>query len=305
MGGQVSHAARTAATVAQIPDIVYKTTGGWSLRTKAFLPVLAYGDNLPVLAWYWFSGLRFSAEYFQSKNQRTLERFAAQGIATFSVELRTWAEKPPGWPTSGGWDEGFQDAVDFLDWLRTNAGTYDLGGFIVAGGGSGGGHMAMMTAYRGAIDRRPNCVVNWSGPTDLTEAFGGGERVSDYLGCDPLLLDPTCVQTAKDASPFWNVNAGDPASFLAHSTDEVINVGQARKMTGPTGALTVAGVYHEYLEVAGTAHGMSLDRAAQQRSIDFIYARSVAVPPPPPPTGGTRGIRLPHVRDRPMAEAAP
>lgn len=132
---------------------------------------------------------------------------------------------------------------------------------VVLAGDSAGGHLAALVAL--SEDRPPVAAwVAWSGIFDLpglpdrlapehAELAGLGTA---YLGCDDL-DDPTCVDTATDASPVAHVDADDPPGVLVHATDELVPIADAEAMVA---AATDAGARVELVPVSGREHGAQL-----------------------------------------------
>lgn len=133
---------------------------------------------------------------------------------------------------------------------------------VVLAGDSAGGHLSGLVALGGT---GPDVAawVSWSGVYDLagvaatvegTRRDWLADRIGAYLGCD----DPTtgsCREAAVAASPVALADAGDPATVLLHSRNELVPLADARAMRD---ALATAGVAVHLEVLDGGRHGMSL-----------------------------------------------
>jgi acetyl esterase/lipase len=112
-----------------------------------------------------------------------------------------------------------------------------------------------------------DAVASWSGPTDLLMLPSEEVAIERFLGCD--LSARSCRTLAKAASPRTHVSEGDPPTFLANGTDEVIPEEQATQMAA---ALDTASVPNQVLLVEGTHHAGNLGRWAMGPTDEFLRA---------------------------------
>ncbi|AYF97697.1 alpha/beta hydrolase [Protaetiibacter intestinalis] len=196
---------------------------------------------------------------------------AASGYPAFALDYRLAPEHP--------YPAAIDDVGAAVEWLRDPEQLARFGidpDRIGAFGGSAGGNLVSLLGTRGTgsldVGSRVAAVVELSGPIDLT-----GVAVTDdfvpvqlaYLGCATEDACPAAVAASADT---W-VDASDPPFFVAHSTDEMIPLGQAKLFVR---ALRDAGVDTTFVTVTGTLHSIAmLDAGLKQRILDF-YARTLA-----------------------------
>jgi acetyl esterase len=144
-------------------------------------------------------------------------------------------------------------------------------------GGSAGGNLAALLGTEGhgslTAGTRVAAVAELSGPTDLTAAaLGRGilppdfqQLELDYLHC-PSFGD---CDSARAASPLYQVDPSDPPFFIGHSIKEYIPIQQSDALVA---ALRKAGVDVNYVTVKGTAHSIAmLDKPLRARIIAFLH----------------------------------
>jgi acetyl esterase/lipase len=182
------------------------------------------------------------------------EHLAAQGFVAVNMNYRL-----------SGYPDPVDDVRAAISWVETHVATY--GGDparIGALGVSAGGHLALLVAMRdGAVD----AVVSWSGPTDLLTLPSVEPAIERFLGCDLSVL--SCRLLAEAASPRHQVNQGDPPTFLANGTNEIIPKEQATQMAA---ALAAQSVPHQLLLIEGDGHGTGLSRSALGPTDEFLQA---------------------------------
>lgn len=196
---------------------------------------------------------------------------AKSGYPTFAVDYRLAPANP--------YPAAIDDLASAVTWLREPTQLARFGidpARIGAFGGSAGGNLAALLGTRGtgALDRgtRVAAVVELSAPVDLsgvavTQDFAPVQLA--YLGCR---AGSDCPAAAAASADTW-VDASDPPFFVAHSTEEMIPLEQARLFVR---ALRDAGVDTTFVTVSGRLHSIAmLDAGLKQRILDF-YARTLA-----------------------------
>ncbi len=146
---------------------------------------------------------------------------------------------------------------------------------VVLAGDSAGGHLAALVALQD--DRPPVAAwVSWSGVHALEQLparLAGTQRawlvdhVAAYLGCDPAAA--ACAATARDASPVTHASADDPPGLLAHSTDELVPLDDARQLRD---ALDEVGAPVDLVTREGQAHGGDLIEPTSAETAAFLEA---------------------------------
>ena len=183
------------------------------------------------------------------------------------------------------------DVKRAIVWMKDNAKKYDVDPErVVVGGGSAGGHLALLAAYApnhpqldpedvDGKDTSVRAVVSYYGPPDLRDVGEGDYRPSSPLfvwfarsvGLDKtethldwpdlwraLLGGPpsTVPQETALMSPITHVGAHCPPTLLLHGThDRIVPVEDARKLYR---ALSKVGVQVVYTELPGVVHAFDL-----------------------------------------------
>ena len=165
-------------------------------------------------------------------------KLAADGIAAFSINYRLDSSTVVGFPMES------QDVMAAISYIRANASSFNVDPSRLASfGSSAGATLAVysaMKAYQSDPSAQVIADVGWSGGYDFTVGTSGAvdpsqlQNVEYYLGCsDPT--DPACAATAEAASAVSLVEAGEPPTLLANSTDygvgcEIVPPSQAQEM---------------------------------------------------------------------------
>ncbi|MFT4284761.1 MAG: alpha/beta hydrolase [Protaetiibacter sp.] len=196
---------------------------------------------------------------------------AKAGYPAFAVDYRLAPANP--------YPAAIDDVASAVEWLREPQQVTRFGidpDRIGAFGGSAGGNLVSLLGTRGIgpldAGSRVAAVVELSGPIDLT-----GVAATDdfrpvqlaYLGCAAATECPAALA----ASPSTWVDPSDPPFFVAHSTQEMIPLEQARLFVR---ALRDAGVDTTFVTVEGRLHSIAMiDDGLKGRILDF-FARTLA-----------------------------
>jgi acetyl esterase/lipase len=277
----VEWSAAMAGAVKVVPNVAYgplpsQTLDFYLLATPTPPPVLLY-----------FHGGGFTARQKEEMNVEILP-YLALGFSVANVEYRLAKEALA--------PAAVEDACCALRWVSRNGGDYYVDRTrIVLAGGSAGGHLALMAGMAGAEfagDCAPDAetgqppadepqvaaILNWDGPTDLTELTIGGhpqDWAVTWLG-----PDGDRAARADWLSPLRYVHAGGPPVLTVHGeVDSLIPYSQAVRLHE---ALADAGVPNRLVTIAGGGHGgfgpqATADAFAAIR--EFLAARGLALPP--------------------------
>jgi glycerophosphoryl diester phosphodiesterase len=156
-----------------------------------------------------------------------------------------------------------EDIQKVLAMLTANARKYNYNGNEFAlMGGSAGGHLAMLYAYGYDSAKKIKTVVDFWGPTDLSdkairsENKDADEKVVALLG-NP---DPQ-AQICLDASPYYRVTkeTGVPTILFHGGEDPLVNYTQAEKMYKKLLSLGIPTQYEFYPH---EKHGMGAEATA-------------------------------------------
>ncbi len=166
-------------------------------------------------------------------------QLAADGMAAFSINYRLDSATTVGFPMES------QDVMAAISYIRAHAHKFNVDSTRLASfGSSAGATLAVysaMQAQRTDPSAQVVADVGWSGGYDFTVGPSGTidptqlQNAEYYIGCtDPTV--PSCLATATAASAVSLVQAGDPPTLLANSTDyklgcEIVNPAQAQEMT--------------------------------------------------------------------------
>jgi acetyl esterase len=267
----------TDPNVTVLDDLEYGVAGGVPLLLDACLPPDRDPDAEPVPGILVIHGGSWREGTKDSVGWRAVCTWlAAAGYPAFSIDYRL----APEWI----FPAGFDDVQTAVAWLRDDERAVRFGidpARIGVFGGSAGGNLAALLGTTGSGDLatgpRVAAVVDLSGPIDLT----GADLTDDfaplqleYLGCDTFA---GCA-AAEPASPNSHIDETDPPFFIAHSTTELIPLGQSEHFVED---LRATGIDVEFLVADGTLHSIALlDDDLKSRILAF-YARTLGLPAPP------------------------
>ena len=247
-----------------IRDIPYVPGGHERQKLDLYLPDNPPGGGrlLPVIVWVhggaWLGG---------TKSECPALPYVARGYAVASVGYRL--SQHATFPAQ------IHDCKAAVRWLRANAEAHGLdpdrfgawgpsaGGHLVSLLGTGGGVEALegeLGEHRG-VSSRVRCVVDWFGPSDLTQMARQAPPTSriDHDAPDSpearLIGGP--VQRHKDeaakANPITYITNDDPPFLIFHGTaDDIVPLGQSELLVR---ALRDAGVQVTFVPVEGAGHG--------------------------------------------------
>ncbi len=210
-------------------------------------------------------------------------KLAGDGFAAFSINYRLDSSAVVGFPMES------QDVMAAIRYIRAHARSFNvdpnrLGSF----GSSAGATLAVYSAMK-AYQRDPSARVvvdvGWSGGYDFTVGTSGAvdpeqlQNAEYYLGCSNP-TDPACAATSAAASAVSLVQAGDPATLLANSTDyqvgcEIVAPSQAQEMATD---LTAAGVPVQLDLNAECAHATGYANVELAPTVTFLEAHLFVAP---------------------------
>ena len=207
---------------AVIKDVVYKTAGGRPLCLDLYPPEKRYFTKTPSV--FFIGGSLDSGGMPDVTANEWTKLILGSGLALISVEYR---------PATGGavFPVQPEDCADAVRFMAMHADEYGLDKkrFCLMGVGDGG-YLALLTALTGGryategLGSEPfsvKCAVSLCGTTDLLDLEGltgkARERAErlyrDYIGGPAGALQ----ERYRQASPLYQIRAGAPPVFLAHS----------------------------------------------------------------------------------------
>lgn len=260
---QLSDGARAAILINNrytiFPDLTYGRASSYELKLDLYQP---HDSSLPTPVVMYVHGGGWAAGS-KAEEMLWLLPYLQAGWAGVNVEYRTS-------PIAAA-PAAVEDCRCALRWLRRNARQYNLDlNKIAVTGASAGGHLALMTAlvpdsagfdnhcladddqpWTGKIPEAPKVatVINWFGPTDLTDMVRERRSyVVSWLG-SPLGME----ELATRISPMRYVRPGVTPVLTVHGdSDPLVPYSQAVRLHE---ALKKSNVRNQLITVVGGKHG--------------------------------------------------
>jgi acetyl esterase/lipase len=250
-------------------NVIYRIVDGTALALDVYQPAAGgpYPAVLLVHGGGWHNG---DKSEFIAEGQD----LALAGFVTFVANYRL---APPG----GTWHAlaPVRDLHAAVRWIRQNAPVYDADPALVGAlGSSAGGNLAQMVGVTGKPGAgRADVVVSWSGSTRLRLCT---------LGSDPARTCPTRANYVGSgmagapadwdkASPYYYVGPGDPPTYLANSTAEIVAQEEATDMAS---VLVTAGVPCQLRIIEGNLHARGYEDLVWDESVAFLGTYLVSQP---------------------------
>lgn len=161
--------------------------------------------------------------------------------------------------------------------LNSNKAKYHISSNLGMIGGSAGGQLAMIYAYK--YNSNIKCIGNFFGPSILNDWswynstniwLGGytGDILAEYVG---QKWDTTAY---KAVSPYWNVSSKSQPTILFHgSLDPIVPVYQSQWFNGKLNSLGVAHQYYEYVAFHGLDNTQSDDALNKLVAFFKVYLK--------------------------------
>lgn len=204
--------------------------------------------TFPVIFWIHGGAWQYldkSAVIISSTKQYLL----AQGYAFVSANYTLNTEVDG--HISGSYPQMIFDLKAAIRFLRANASEYQLDtSFIAAMGESAGGHLAMLLGTTNGSEIHEDLTMGNAGHSSDVQAMISYFGPSDMVG-DPMVNgSESTEQDQRDASPYWQLTAGDVPLFLAHGeNDGAVPSWHSHKMEekarGLLGSRQVTSLYFE------------------------------------------------------------
>lgn len=262
--------AQAPAGVVVENDVEFSNPDGQHLQLNLARPATGAGPFPAVLC---IHGGGFRAGTRQSYD-RLIGKLAERGYVAATVTYRLAPKYP--------FPAAVHDVKAAVRWLRANAGKYRIDpARIGATGGSAGGHLAQFLGVTANVPEfegdggnpressRVRCVVNYYGPSDLTQSYGKSVDAAEVL---PLFLGGNLEQARERhvrASPLYWVTPDAAPTLLVHGTkDTYVAYEQA---TWIHERLKAAGVPVELLTLEGAGHGFRGEDAERAEAAMFAF----------------------------------
>ena len=173
----------------------------------------------------------------------------------------------PGGPSS--WPKAVLDVREAVRWVRTNATSLGVNpDKVVVSGESAGGHLAALAGVLPvggfdpgngklvdgkAVSGKPNAVVDFYGPSDLTDQWNVQPAARSYLASFLGGSLNSIPSRYAAASPITHVSADDPPTYIIQGdADKIIPVPESIAFDK---ALKSVGVAEKLTILHGTPHG--------------------------------------------------
>jgi len=243
--------------VTMIRDISYKTVVGYRpLKLDLYLPAESEQPR-PLVLWVHGGGFVMGDprnDWTYGDWRQVLAELSARGYVVAGITYRFTAEAP--YPAQ------IEDVQDALAFLHHESALWNIDpDKTVAWGLSAGGHLVSDLAT--SCDNN-DClvgVVNWFGPTDLTQ-MDASPTISMLLDCGG---DSCPLDKLRGASPALHLNPDLPPFVLMHGEeDSLVPVEQSRSMAAKLDQLEVENTLLVY---PGLSHGFEGATPEQLRGI--------------------------------------
>jgi acetyl esterase/lipase len=273
-------------TVERIADISYGPAGSANLLDVyrlAGAPVQPMPVLLQVHGGGWVTGHK------QQQALPLMYHLAARGWICVSINYRLGPRTT--------WPEPIVDVKRAIAWIRNNIAEY--GGdpnFVVATGGSAGGHLSSLAAltpndpgYQPGfedVDTSLDACVPLYGVYDLLDREGSRVKrgMEWFLTRVMMKRSPSEAREMWDrASPVSRVTADSPAMFVIHGTyDSLVFIDDARELVGKLRAVSRQPLV--YAEVPGAQHAFDIFHSVRAdatvnaigRFLAFVYSAHIA-----------------------------
>jgi len=241
-----------------VHDVEIGNGGGRVLHAEIAYPKNPPSGPMPAVLWIhgggWYAG---------DHKSNPAMILVTRGYFTASIEYRLSGEAK--WPAQ------IEDCKLGVRWLRANAAKYHVDPeHIGCWGLSAGGHLVACLGtmddpkfegnggYPG-VSSRVQAVVDFYGPTDMTEGSEGIQSVAEGVDASYVFglfgahfSDKPGIW--KEGSPIVYVKASDPPFLMVHGDkDKTVPHTQSEKLLA---ALQKAGVPAELITVKGGGHGL-------------------------------------------------
>lgn len=244
-------------------DVVY---GADSVEQAADVYLPRIGDKRPVIILIHGGAWELPGKYdFDALGLDTFFTFNGCAVINMNYRLAPKYKYP----------DNIDDIGLVMDLIRRRSATWGLDpNKVCLFGKSSGAHLALLYAYSRNADKRIKAVIDWMGPTDLTENTvlnrGLGENVTHMMGSYS-----SNQATWQDASPVNHLNTAVPTVIFQGSADSVIFPIQAQLLQ--TG-LRVHGVPYMFISLQGDGHGWHPDRWLEWRDATLLWVKNFLQP---------------------------
>ena len=249
-----------------VSDIVYCQVDGLDLKMDKAKDSSFTGLRPAVIMVHgggWFEGTK--EDYISEA-----ETLADNGYVAFTISYRLTSlpsEFADAYAVGAQYPDAPDDVNCAVNHIFDNAATYDVDRDRIAiFGGSAGGHLAFLTAYRNS---HITAVIGWFGPTEMLELYQTSierDRIAAFMGGTPSEVGEALY---VEASPLTYVGANSPPTLAIQGTeDTTVPVEQAQLLEQALEPLSPESVF---IYIPGGVHGLPGQREeALQETINFL-----------------------------------
>jgi acetyl esterase/lipase len=236
-------------------------------KMDVFLPEGRTTENTKMFIWIhggaWSGGDKSEGGGIKGLLDNYLDDYAYASLNYRLYNSTTYANK---FPTQ---EEDVKAAVDYI---ISQAQKWQISDRIVIAGGSAGGHLALLHAYKYNTSGNIKAVVAYYPPTELTEMYNFSLftqfTLYSLLGGAP----DTQAPLYNSSSPLTYLNSSSvPTAFYHGTVDDVVPIAQSDLLKDK---LTQVGVPYDYMYVQGEGHGFTESSNLQtiEKATTFVNA---------------------------------
>lgn len=265
-----ARAAEPAAAPRVVADVPYLAPERPE-KLDLYLPVApADGKLSPGFVWIhgggWTGGVKT-----ENRAKEICTTLAKAGYVAVSIEYKLG---------DGAWPTNLHDCKNAVRFLRANAARYHVDpNRIAVGGGSAGGHLALMVGFTGdkaefepigaatpypGLSSRVRAVLDLYGPTNLLtrqEVTADGTPTGKYRAVGSAKVFGTADPAApvyRIASPVTHVAKDCPPVLILHGRiDTTVDRAQSEELAR---VLQQKGAVHEFVMVEGAGHTFDFEK---------------------------------------------
>ncbi len=185
---------------AEFKEETYKKADGYALKLRIYQDTSSPNTKRPAIVFFFGGGWsKGSPEQFHEH----CKHLAAKGFIAMSADYRVESRQQ-----SKPWDST-KDALDAIDWIRSNAKRLKLDpSRLAAGGGSAGGHLAAATATLPEHGSRPNALLLFNPALNLLYKT---ENKNKWNATE---------EQFEAISPFHHLDKGLPPTVIFHGDND-------------------------------------------------------------------------------------
>lgn len=219
-------------------------------KMDVYLPAGRSTQHTRLFIWIhggaWAGGDKSEGSGIKGLLDTYLDDYAYVSLNYRLYDLNTYANKFP------AQEDDVKAAVDYI---LSQADKWQISDRIVMAGGSAGGHLALLHAYKYNTTGNIRAAVAYYPPTELTAMYNFSTFTQLTL-YSVLGGSPDMVPALYDSSsPLTYLTAGScPTVFFHGTTDDVVPIAQSDTLKAK---LTQLGVPFDYRYISGQGHGFT------------------------------------------------